>query len=388
MHGNVSEWCWDLYEAEYYQHSPNTDPIGPEQMSMGHVRRGGSINSDESPNSLGSAGRERFDKVSDELTGFRVVRTDPSAAADVRAARPRNTPATHDRASNDHSAPKPAPAPPPDDKPTVKEQVSRSLGMTFVRIPAGTFVMGADYIKDQPYLNNSPRHRVQLARSFYLGKYEVTQGEYSKVMNENPSWFSPAGEGSQSVAGLKTDRFPVEKVSWTDAVRFCNDFSARDGLAPFYRIDGERVTVPDWRGLGYRLPTEAEWEYVCRAGTDTLYSFGDDSLLARGNYVWSVDNALRRAHPVGEKLPNPWGLFDMHGNVYEWCWDSYKESYDAILINPIGPKRRSETDACVVRSGSYISYYQYWDSQSRSREQADPRYRYADVGFRVARNSR
>ncbi len=119
----------------------------------------------------------------------------------------------------------------------------------------------------------------------------------------------------------------MEQVSWLDAVKFSNRLSEREGMAPFYEVDGEKVSVPaDWNRPGYRLPTEAEWEYACRANTATRYSFGDDA-ASLGEFAWYNGNSGGTTHSVGEKRPNGFGLYDMHGNVWEWCWDGYGAGY-------------------------------------------------------------
>ena len=165
------------------------------------------------------------------------------------------------------------------------ESAGNSIGIRLKLLPAGTFWMGEDL----------DAHKVTLTQPFYLGVYEVTQEQYERVMGKNPSNF----KGPQN---------PVEKVSWDDAVEFCRKLSE----------------LPEEKAAGriYRLPTEAEWEYACRAGTTTKYSFGD-SESELGEYGWFDKNSDRKTHPVGQKQPNKWGLYDMHGNVWEWCSDWY-----------------------------------------------------------------
>ncbi len=167
-----------------------------------------------------------------------------------------------------------------------------------------------------------------ISRPFYLGVYPVTRREYMQVNTKIPRNF------------FLNERLPVESVSWFDAVAFCNELSRKDGLKPFFTINGQSVDIPDWNGPGYRLPTEAEWEYACRAGTTTRFSFGDDEELL-GEHAWCAQNSGSKTHPVGGKKPNPFGLFDMHGNVWEWCWDWFDASYcnnESRAFDSKGPK--------------------------------------------------
>ena len=172
--------------------------------------------------------------------------------------------------------------------------------------------------------DEKPRHHVRITRPFYLGATEVTQEEYQKVMGQNPSWFSAAGGCKGEVAGQDTGRHPVEGVSWFDAIEFCNRLSQCEGLPPYYRSEGQQVSITG--GEGYRLPTEAEWEYACRAGSQTRYSFDDDA-ASLFEFAWYDGNSGRTTHAVGQKRPNGFGLSDMHGNVWEWCWDWYGDEY-------------------------------------------------------------
>src|SRR5262249_21564281 len=197
----------------------------------------------------------------------------------------------------------------------------------------------------------------------------------------NPSWFSPVGGGKDLIAGQSTGRHPVEEVSWLDAVMFCNKLSEQEGLKPFYEIDGTSVRVPSWDGPGYRLPTEAEWEFACRAGTMTRYGFGDDP-HDLGEVAWFRRNAGDRTHPAGQKQPNRLGLFDMHGNVWEWCWDGYGEHDYKLreVDDPAGPPGAATR---VIRGGGWD--YLPRDLRSASRNDLPPDHRAFVLGFRIAR---
>jgi formylglycine-generating enzyme required for sulfatase activity len=253
-----------------------------------------------------------------------------------------------------------------------------STKMEFVRIKAGEFIMGSPEPDAPP--EQKPQHKVRIS-PFYLGIYEVTQAQYQAAMGNIPSYFSSTGGGKDKVAGRSTDQYPVEGVSWLDAVRFCNALSKKDGLTPFYEVNGRNVAIPARKGSGYRLPTEAEWEYACRAGTTTKYSFGNNPFLL-GDYGWFDQNSMRMSHPVGEKHPNEFGLYDMHGNVFERCSDTYTNDYNkgAPESDPLGLP--SVADLAVIRGGSWRrgerscwSAYRYGYTQTG---------RQPDLGFRVA----
>jgi formylglycine-generating enzyme required for sulfatase activity len=247
------------------------------------------------------------------------------------------------------------------------------------RIPAGEFLMGSP--DGEGFPPEHPQHRVQITQPFYLGVYEVTQAQFEAVMGVNPSWFSPNGGGWDRVAGQSTGRHPVEGVSWFDAVTFCNKLSVLEGRKPFYEIEGNTVRVPDWNGPGYRLPTEAEWEYACRARTRTRYSFGDDQ-ASLGEYGWFDGNSGLRTHPVGERRPNGFGLYDMHGNVWEWCWDGIDAGFygKSPADDPRGPYRASDR---VDRGGGWGSEPSL--ARSAYREGVAPEFWAFVLGFRLAR---
>ncbi|MDR1920387.1 MAG: formylglycine-generating enzyme family protein [Candidatus Adiutrix sp.] len=206
-----------------------------------------------------------------------------------------------------------------------------SIGMEFVLIPAGSFVMGAPESESKAWASLPGRpdrdvlpHQVTISQPFYLGKYEVTQGQWAAVMGDNPSRYRFEGENN-----------PVENVSWDDIQVFIQKLNQKDGT--------DR----------YRLPTEAEWEYAARAGTTSAYSFGDDD-SELGRYAWHQGNARATTHPVGQKEPNAWGLYDMYGNVWELTADWYGANYyaDSPASDPRGPS--SGTDR-VHRGGSFVS---------------------------------
>lgn len=217
--------------------------------------------------------------------------------------------------------------------------------MEFVLIPAGSFVMG----NNQGDNNERPAHKVTITKPFYLGKYEVTQQQWQAVMTNNPAHYRGPNK-------------PVETVTWFDCGRFFNVLSKR---------------APDRK---LRLPTEAEWEYACRAGTTTEYFFGDDP-KSLADYTWFTGNAKGDSgtQPVGQKKPNPWGLHDMYGNVWEWCSDWYQQRYDpGEQTDPAGPPTGAER---VLRGGAWNFGPRSCRSSARSKYSAG-----AEIlvfGFRV-----
>jgi formylglycine-generating enzyme required for sulfatase activity len=252
--------------------------------------------------------------------------------------------------------------------------------MKLTLIPGGTFRMGSPVDDKDARTDEKPQHEVRITRSFYLGVYEVTQAQYEAVMGHNPSYFSSNGGGKKEVAGQSTSQHPVEYVSWLDAVMFCNKLSQKEGLKPFYAIDGETVRVPVEKGPGYRLPTEAEWEYACRAGTRTRFLFGDDE-AGLGEYGWYYGNSGGRTHPVGQNRANALGLFDMHGNVYEWCGDWFGARYygESPAEDPPGPVQASHR---VIRGGGW--YNGPRNCRSAYRKWGEPANHNYNLGFRLA----
>jgi formylglycine-generating enzyme required for sulfatase activity len=234
-----------------------------------------------------------------------------------------------------------------------------------VSILGGTFMMGSPDSDWESFSWEKPQHSVTVS-SFYMSRYEVTQGEYQAVMGRNPSSYSG-------------DNLPVESVSWYDAIDYCNALSQREGLTPAYTRSGDNVS---WNRFanGYRLPTEAEWEYACRAGTTTPYYTGNSISLSQANY-WN-DSGSNGPKPVGSYAPNPWGLYDMAGNVWEWCWDWYGEYSSGAQTNPEGPYAGADR---VFRGGSWGGDGQ--DLRSANRFYYDPSYRLIILGFRLVRPS-
>ena len=230
--------------------------------------------------------------------------------------------------------------------------VTNSIGMQLVLIPPGEFLMGSPNTEEERLDNEGPRHPVVITRLLYLGVCPVTQAEYERVMSRNPS------------SCKDNNRLPVEKVSWQDATEFCRRLSA---------LEEERQA-----GREYRLPTEAEWEYACRAGTMTRYCFGNgDARLA--DYAWYDQSSEGKTHVVCNKLPNAWGLHDTHGNVWEWCADWYGRYSDGSVEDPTGPAQGSSR---VVRGGGWFHSANYLRSAARSR--LSPSERSTNLGFRVA----
>ena len=224
--------------------------------------------------------------------------------------------------------------------------ITNSIGMQLKLIPTGTFTMG-----DANGDSDETPHQVTLTKPFMLGVYEVTQSQYEQVMGNNPSKFKGADN-------------PVEQVSWDAAVEFCRKLSS---------LPAEKAA-----GNVYRLPSEAEWEYACRAGTTTQYSFGDDE-SDLGQYAWYDGNSGRKVHPVGDKQPNAWGLYDMHGNVYEWCQDRFGDYRSGMVTDPTGPASGSSR---VNRGGSWFNSAEFCRSAYRSGD--SPSLRSSDYGFRVS----
>ncbi|RCV64719.1 Formylglycine-generating enzyme, required for sulfatase activity, contains SUMF1/FGE domain [Methanophagales archaeon] len=235
----------------------------------------------------------------------------------------------------------PTPTPPP------AEIFTNTIGMEFVPIAAGEFEMGSPSDEEGRYSDEGPVHHVNIEKAFYMGRYEVTQKQWRAIMGDNPSYF-------------KGDDLPIETVSWDDVHEFIKKLNEKEGTGK------------------YRLPSEAEWEYACRAGTSTRYSFGD-SESKLGDYAWYGDNSGAKTHPVGQKKPNSWGLYDMHGNVWEWVQDSWHGRYDGAPAD--GSAWEGDGAYRVIRGGSWCG--DAGCCRSAYRSSRDPRNRNDGLGFRI-----
>jgi len=243
-------------------------------------------------------------------------------------------------------------------------------GPEMVLIPGGSFAMGSAESQEI----DEPLHQVYVS-SFYVDQHEVTQEEYERVMGKNPSRW-------------KAEKNPVEQIRWTNAAEYCNARSRLEGLEPAY---DPKTWACDFAAPGYRLPTEAEWEYAARAGTRTEYCFGDNASKLK-DYAWFKENCTRRPQPVGSKEPNPWGLYDMYGNVWEWCNDFYQEDYypRSPQTDPGGPEAGEDR---VVRGGCWNSRPD--ECRSAYRNYEDPGYTdtcfgkdiHGFVGFRCVKRA-
>ena len=249
-------------------------------------------------------------------------------------------------------SPLPLPLPPPSPlPPPFTENLPNGVTLEMVGLPAGQFLMGSPDSDPDAQSDEKPQHQVKV-NSFAIGKYPITQAQYQAVMGNNPSHFE------------NNPQNPVEKVSWHNAQAFCQKLS--------------QIT-----GKTYRLPTEAEWEYACRAGTTTRYYFGDNNNQL-GDYAWYRENSNGTTHPVGQKKPNAWGLHDMSGNVWEWCEDDWHDSYAGAPDDGtawIDNDNRSQSRKCL-RGGSWIISPLNCRSANRYRNYPDDHY--VSYGFRVA----
>ncbi len=385
MHGNVWEWCRDWYDAAYYKNSPKYDPQGPEAGSF-RVLRGGSF--DQSPRYCRAARRNGQEPAHRSgLLGFRVVLVPQEQTSQLP---PASTPEPKQKPPVENTENNSVPAQP------LGAQIHNSIGMELVLIPAGKFLMGSP--NNQGFEWEKPQHEVEITKAFYLGKYEVSRGQFRKFVDagyqteaeedgrggigydaETNDFKGPNTKYSWRNVGFEqTDEHPVVNVTWKDAVAFCDWLSKKEGKK-------------------YRLPTEAEWEYSCRAGTQTRYYSGEDSetLASVGNVAdasfkrkfpnlsYSMiksDDGYVFTAPVGQYQTNAFGLHDMHGNVWEWCQDWFDNDYykNSPRQDPQGP---SAGPFRVLRGGSLS--HPPRNCRAAHRLGFQPADRYADLGFRV-----
>ena len=354
MHGNVWEWCEDYASEKYYADSPAVDPQGP-ATGVNRVLRGGSWN--EGPGDCHAARRIWREPGSrDARIGFRVMAGCDISENTGRATLP--------------EAPAPTPA-------NLQKELSLNMGggvkMELVLVKAGEFDMGADDVGDA----EKPVHRVKISKPFYMGKYEVTVAQFrafaeaTKYQTEaekagNKGWTWDNGWKERTGVNWKTPNFPQEDnypvclISWNDAQEFCKWAAKKTGRSVC-------------------LPTEAQWEYACRAGTTTKFNTGDkDRELEQA--AWFKKNSGMHTNACGQKKPNAWGLYDMHGNVWEWVQDYFSDKYyaDSPPVDPKGPASGGDR---VLRGGGWTN--DPGDCRAARRNRNTPGYRSTEGGFRV-----
>jgi formylglycine-generating enzyme required for sulfatase activity len=349
MLGNVKEWCADWWDDKYYQRSPSDNPQGPERPSFirKHMYRGAACNE---PRERVRASRRNF--FNDQLIGFRCARDDSNGAVMVGR--------------------KAAPG---------KGEESAPVAIKIVEIPAGNFQMGSP-LEEPERRQGEIQHAVTISRRFFISATEITQGQWTSVMGINPSEYRECGENC-----------PVDRVSWNDAVEFCNRLSDREGLSRCYSGTAKSI-VWDRSCAGYRLPTEAEWEYAARAGTTTHFNTGDCLPEDQANYLASFPAAHcpkgNRERPdgpvpVASYPPNAWGLFDMHGNVEEWVWDWWGKYPSGATTDPTGPPNgRLGGGLKGIRGGSDETGADH--CRSANRYGNAPETRRSDLGFRIVKS--
>ena len=343
MHGNVDEWCLDWFDD--YPTGTVSDPVGPDTGTE-RVYRGGSWYYDA--NACRSAFRNCMEpEDKDSTIGFRVVLSP---------------------VHQDDDTPGPGPDDPPDDPPVVVDPtpgknitipVSDTVNLELIWVEPGTFTMGSPE-GELGRWSDEIQHEVTLSYGYWLGKYEVTQAQYEAVMETNPSYNKGAD-------------LPVECISFYSAEDFCRK------LTQIERAAG-RLSEK----YAYTIPSEAQWEYACRAGTTTALNSGKNlsdkyKCPEMDEVAWYGNTSGGTTHPVGQKKPNAWGFYDMHGNVYEWCWDTYGSYPTSPVTDPMGASWGSYT---VIRSGSCGD--DSGDCRSATRLYTYEYNGYNNLGFRVA----
>ena len=329
MHGNVDELVQDIWH-DNYNGAPTDGSAWESGSGSSRVARGGGWNGNARNIRSASRGYVVTAGGVSSTLGFRLVMeitTNVSLSTNITpvvSTIPIITPSTD------------------------QKTFANSIGMEFVLIPAGEFDMGSLSNEAGRYEQEGPVHHVNISKAFYIGKYEVTQKQWRDVMGSSPSSF-------------KGDNLPVEQVTWDDVQDFIKKLNEKDG------------------GNKYRLPTEAEWEYVARAGTTTRYSFGDDESKL-GDYAWYDSNSGNKTHEVGQKKPNPWGLYDMHGNVNEWVLDKLHGNYNGAPTDGSTWENQGYP-IFVFRGGSWLFYA--GDCRSAFRSGVVAAAKRGDFGFRL-----
>ncbi|MDR0300838.1 MAG: formylglycine-generating enzyme family protein [Treponema sp.] len=276
-----------------------------------------------------------------------------------------------------------------DEEETVPIIIESSLPIEMVNIPGGSFQMGNPDTSDG-YSDERPVHTVTLT-GFKMSKYQVTQEQWVAVMGSgsNPSYYT-----SSPAAGEVQSKRPVESVSWYDAIEFCNALSVKEGLSPYYAIDKVNKDPNNtnyydnlkWTitlnssANGYRLPTEAQWEYAAKGGNGSPGSYTYAGSNTVGDVAWYEDNSDYKTHEVGKKAANGLGLYDMSGNVWEWCWDWYGDYSSGAQTDPTGAVSGADR---VIRGGSWIDSAEH--VRSAYRDYGDPGSRGSNIGFRLVR---
>ena len=347
MHGNVYEWCQDWYGDKL---TGGVDPRGT-QSGLARVYRGGCCYS--FGQSCRSAKRVRSTPNNrDDLLGFRVALVQSNKSSTT------SPPSFFPLQAGQKSG---------------EEWIGNGFQMPFCWCPPGKFMMSSSETEKDRDANREAQVEVTLTQGFWMGKYEVTQSVFEKVMGKNPSSFSAKGSNGSKLIGQDTSQFPVESVTWTEAEKFCRMLTAQERAAG-------RLT----EGWEYRLPTEAQWEYACRAGTTTATAFGDSLSSMQANFngdnpynCTSKGPNLGRPTSVGSYPANAWGLHDMHGNVWEWCQDWY----DPILLGGTDPQGPQAGSIPMYRGGPWSLSGSYCRSSYRGDR---PFVNGHDRGFRVS----
>ncbi|MEE8586253.1 MAG: formylglycine-generating enzyme family protein [Acidobacteriota bacterium] len=246
-----------------------------------------------------------------------------------------------------------------------------------VDIPVGEFLMGSSEVDQWTRRNEQPQHPVSIS-AFQAAAVPVTRGIYRQVMESVPEQWADEDDAQQA-------DLSATHVSWFDALEFCNRLSRHSDLQPCYEVEGQQVNW-DRAADGYRLPTEAEWEYAARAGSRSVWFFGDDPDELK-DYAWFRSNSDEKLHPVRQLKPNPWGLFDVYGNVWEWCFDAYSPYKEITgLADPVVEEKGRAAAGRVLRGGSWSNDPD--DVRSAIRGRVEPEGRYENIGFRCVRGPR